>query len=221
MNKVLVIAPHLDDEALGCGGAILKHAANGCDVHVAFIAHRVYDHKFDAEKMAVELSHMEKAKSILGYKEYAYFDMPDEELDKHVQKVIINLEEYVYNIKPDIIYSPFFQDNHQDHRAVAEAIRVVLRPAAATFVKRWLIYETPSSTEQTPPMPGAFFQPNSYIDIKDVLDKKLDAFRCYETESREYPHPRSLEAIKHLAAKRGIEAAMEYAEAFMLMREKA
>jgi LmbE family N-acetylglucosaminyl deacetylase len=164
---------------------------------------------------------MEKAKSILGYKEYAYFDMPDEELDKHVQKVIINLEEYVYNIKPDIIYSPFFQDNHQDHRAVAEAIRVVLRPAAATFVKRWLIYETPSSTEQTPPMPGAFFQPNSYIDIKDVLDKKLDAFRCYETESREYPHPRSLEAIKHLAAKRGIEAAMEYAEAFMLMREKA
>jgi len=84
-----------------------------------------------------------------------------------------------------------------------------------------MLYETPSSTEQTPPMPGSAFQPNYYVNIEPFIDKKLDALMCYETEARKFPHPRSPEAVRHHAAKRGIEVAYMAAEAFMLMREKS
>ena len=219
MNKILIIAPHLDDEVLGCGGIIAKHTVSGDEVYVAFIANRVYAHKYEPTRMKIELEHLKKAKDLLGYKDYVFFDLPDEKLYLYIQEIIINLEKYVDIIKPDIVYSPFIQDNNQDHRAVAEAVRVVLRPSYASFVKKWLMYETPSSTEQSPSIYGSF-KPNYYIDIENYLERKLDALDCYETESRNFPHPRSREALKCQAMKRGIEINCNLAEAFMIVREK-
>lgn len=221
MADILVVAPHLDDEVLGCGGSIVKHKKKGDRVFVAFVANRVYNHKFDPAKMEVELSHLKNAKKVLGYDDYVYFGLPDEELDNYVQQILIKLEDYISNLKPQVIYSPFHQDNNQDHRAIADAIRVALRPAAATYVKRWLLYETPSSTEQSPPLQGMAFHPNYYADISAELDTKIKALSCYETEARKFPHPRSPEAVRVHAAKRGVEIAYHAAEAFMLIREKA
>lgn len=218
-QKVLIIAPHLDDEVLGCGGTIAKLAAEGNSVYVCFIAHRIYNHKYDKRKMTTELKHAEKAKNVLGYKEYCLLDLHDERLDQCIQDIIIPLEKYVYTLKPEIVYSPFINDNNQDHWAVAKAVQVVLRPLAATFVKRWMIYETPSSTEQTP-SPGIMpFSPAGYVNIERYLNQKLKALAEYETESRTYPHPRSPEAIKALAMSRGVEAGIKLAEAFMFARE--
>lgn len=218
-NKILIIAPHLDDEVLGCGGTISSHVCKGDIVHVLFVANRVYEHVFDAEKMRLEISHMEKAKLILGYQHYTCLDFPDEQLYLHLQGIIIGLERIISQFKPSIVYSPFYQDNNQDHRAVADAVRVALRPSAVSFVRRWLMYEIPSSTEQSPPLPGYAFQPNYYIDILPFLDAKLEALACYETEARPFPHPRSPEAIRNLATKRGSEVLLSVAEAFVLLRE--
>lgn len=218
-NNVLVVAPHLDDEVLGCGGVIAKHVELGHIVHVCFIAHRVYNHQYDEKKMAVEKEHAKKASHILGYDTMTFLDLPDERLDSCIQDIIIPLEGCFENIKPDIVYSPFFQDNNQDHRAVARAVQVVLRPSSALSVKKWMMYETPSSTEQSPNI-GFCFSPTVYHDIESTLDLKLKAVNCYETEMRKFPHPRSSEAIRALAIKRGLEAGFSFAESFMLVRER-
>jgi N-acetylglucosamine malate deacetylase 1 len=218
--KILVIAPHMDDEVLGCGGNIRKHVSNGDSVSVCFVANRAYDHKYDEQKIAIELTHARSAQKILGYQNFHFLNLPDERLDTCVQDIIIPLEEYVFSIRPEVVYSPFRNDNNQDHQAVAKALQVVLRPVAVTFLNRWLMYETPSCTEQSP-APGIFgFQPNVFSDISDYLDIKLKALACYETEARKFPHPRSPEAVRALAMKRGAEAGYALAESFMLARER-
>lgn len=219
--KVLVIAPHLDDEVLGCGGAIRKHVVCGNTVNVCFVAHRVYNHVYDEAKMAVELAHAESVWKQLGYNEFELLNLPDERLDRCLQDIIIPLEEYVYKFKPQIVYSPFVFDNNHDHRAVAQAVQVVLRPTASSFVRRWLMYETPSSTEQAPNVGQPVFQPTFYLDISSFLDDKIKVLQLYETEFREYPHPRSPDGIRAMAMKRGMEAGLAFSEAFMLVREKA
>lgn len=220
MNSILIIAPHMDDEVLGCGGTIARHVENGDALSVCFIAHRIYNHKFDKAKNDVEKHHAENAKKILGYKESVFFDLKDERLDVSIQDILIPLEEYIYKIKPDIVYCPFRGDNNQDHRAVFDAARIAARPSAAAFIKKLLMYEVPSSTEQSPPLPENAFLPNYYVNITKYIDKKIEAYRCYETEKRQYPHPRSEDAIKILAQKRGIEIGFNYAESFMILRDK-
>ena len=161
------------------------------------------------------------AKRVLGYKEAIFLSLNDERLDASVQDIIILLEKYVNKIKPELVYIPFMGDNNQDHRAVFDAARVVLRPFAAPFINSIYMYEIPSSTEQSPPLPQNAFLPNYYVDIKKYIDKKILAFRCYESEKRSFPHPRSEKALRILARKRGIEIGFEYAEVFMILREKA
>src|SRR3989338_2849511 len=157
---------------------------------------------------------------MLGVKGLEFLDLPDERLDACIQDIIIPLEKVIAKIKPEVVYGPFCGDNNQDHRAVFDAVRVVLRPSSTAFVKRFLMYEVASSTEQSPPLAENAFMPNCYVNISKYLTKKIQSFRCYKTEARAYPHPRSLEAIKILAQRRGIEAGFKFAEAFMILRDK-
>lgn len=219
-NKVLVIAPHMDDETLGCAGVIARHKAEGDKVWVIFIAHRIYNHHFDEKKNKIEKNYSLKAKSILAYDEAIFLDLNDERLDASVQDIIIPLEKHVKNIKPQIVYVPFKGDNNQDHRAVFEASRVVFRPVASPFIKEIYMYEIPSSTEQSPPLLENAFLPNYYVNITDYINKKTRSFRKYKTERRDYPHPRSEKALLVLSRKRGVEIGFKYAEAFMILREK-
>jgi len=218
--KVLVIAPHMDDEALGCGGTIARHVANGDNVYVLFIAHRIYAHKFYKAKNETEKKHARKAKTVLGYREATFLDLNDERLDLSVQEIIIRIEEHISIIKPEVVYCPFRGDNHQDHRAVFDAVRVALRPQNTDYLAKLLMYEVPSSTEQSPSLIENAFLPNYYTNIASFIAKKIKAIGCYETEKRQYPHPRSREAIDILARKRGIEAGFIHAEAFMVLRDR-
>ncbi|MBF0483558.1 MAG: PIG-L family deacetylase [Candidatus Omnitrophica bacterium] len=220
MKKILVLAPHMDDETLGCGGVIVKHVKSGDEVKTCFVAHRIYDHKFDETKNQKEEACALAAQKILGYQKISFLRLNDERLDACVQEVLVPLEKEIIDYKPDVVYGPFWQDNNQDHRAVFEAMRVALRPAGASFVKEWLVYEVPSSTEQSPAVPGRVFQPNYYVDITSGVETKLAAMGCYQTEKRVYPHPRSEEAIKILAQYRGIQIGFNYAEGFIRLRSK-
>ena len=219
-DKILVIAPHMDDEVLGCGGTIAKHADNGDEVNVCIVAHRVYNHKFDKKTNEIEKAHALKAKEILRYEEAVFFELNDERLDVSVQDIIIPLEKYISKVKPSIVYCPFKGDNNQDHRAVFQASRVALRPVATSFIKKILMYESPSSTEQSPPLFENAFLPTYYVNITDFIDRKLQAVNCYETEKRQYPHPRSEKALSVLAQKRGTETGFDFAESFMILRDR-
>lgn len=218
--KVLVIAPHMDDEVLGMGATIARHVQGGDEVHVCCIAHRVYDHRFDEARNRVEMESARRAQAVLGYKGLHFLGLPDERLDACLQDIIIPLERYIQEVQPEIVYVNHRGDNNQDHRAVFQAAMVVVRPASNQNIRRVVCYETPSSTDQAPPMPEAAFLPNCYVNVEKYLGRKLEALRCYTTEQRAFPHPRSEEALRVLAMHRGAEGGFPTAEAFCILRDR-
>lgn len=218
--KILIIAPHMDDEVLGCGGTISRYVNEGHDVHVVFVAHRIYNHVFDKTANEREKECALRAKDILGYQTATFLDLNDERLDVCLQDIIIPLETVVQKSAPDLVFLCHSGDNNQDHRAVFHAARVALRPLATPFIKKIICYEVPSSTEQSPPSYIDYFIPNIFVNIDETLQIKLDALKMYDRECRSFPHPRSDRAVEVLAFKRGIESGYNAAEAFMLSRER-
>lgn len=216
--KVLVIAPHMDDEVLGCGGAIARHVAAGDTVAVVVVANRAYEHAYEDELIEREKACCRKAQGILGYHELIFLDLPDERLDSAQIEVIVPLEKVVNEFSPDWVYMPSVGDVNQDHRAVYHAACVACRPFAPVRIQRLLCYEVPSSTDQAPSQLNPFC-PNVYVNICDTLDLKVAAMAVYDAEQRPFPHPRSEAGLTAVARKRGMEAALEAAEAFMLLRE--
>ena len=192
----------------------------GDKIWVIIAAHRIYRHHYDEKLDSLQKKHVLDTKRILKYDKEIFLNLPDERLDVGIQDIIIALEKHVNAIKPEIVYVPFRGDNNQDHRAVFDALRVVLRPPASEFVKKIFMYEVPSSTDHSPPLLENAFMPNYYVDISGFIGKKIKAYKCYRTERRHYPHPRSEEALRVLAKKRGVEIGFKYAEAFMVLREK-
>jgi LmbE family N-acetylglucosaminyl deacetylase len=217
--KILVIAPHMDDEVLGCGGAIVRHVQAGDRVSVCIVANRAYGHRYAPGLIDQEKEACQRAQEILGYQDLTFLDLPDEQLDRSQIELIVPLEEVVNSSKPELVYLPHQGDLNQDHRAVFTAALVACRPLAAHRVKGLRVFEVPSSTDQIPALSAWPFLPNYYVDIKGVLDLKLDALACYESETRSYPHPRSPEGLLIFAKKRGMEAGLEAAEAFLVLRD--
>jgi LmbE family N-acetylglucosaminyl deacetylase len=209
----------MDDEVLGAGGTIARHVARGDEVNVCIVAHRAYGHRFDEEKNRFEMACAGRAREVLGYRETAFLGLPDERLDVSLQEILIPLEEQLGKYDPEVVYIPHRGDLNQDHRAVFQAAVIALRPHANPKVRRVLCYEVPSSTDQAPPFPECAFLPNCYVNITGFLEKKLGALRCYQTERRPFPHPRSDEGLTTMARKRGMESGFPAAEAFMVLRE--
>lgn len=218
--KILVIAPHMDDEILGVGGTIVKHIKQGDIVTVCIVANRAYQHKYNKSLIESEREATHQAKKILGYQNLVFLDLKDEQLDAALINIIIPLEKIYTKIKPDIVYTCHGGDSNQDHQATFSATVVVCRSVGVHRPSRILCYETPSSTDQSPPLPNYQFAPNLYVEIApEELEKKIEAMKCYKLESRTFPHPRSSKGLNILAEKRGIEIGIELAEAFMVIRE--
>jgi N-acetylglucosamine malate deacetylase 1 len=217
--NVLIIAPHMDDEVLGCGGTIVRHVASEDFVTVCVVANRAYDHKYEPGLIEQEKASCKKAKEILSYQDLVFLDLPDEQLDHSQIDIITPLEKIVGRCKPDIVYIPHRGDLNQDHRAVFEASRVVCRPNAVHRVTTLRAFEVPSSTDQVPGANEWPFLPNYYVNIAGSLERKIEAMACYSTESKPFPHPRSREGLRVYAQKRGMEVGIETAEAFAVLRD--
>ena len=217
--KVLVIAPHMDDEVLGCGGTIIRHVDSGDQVTVCIVANRAYDHKYELNLIEQEKDCCKKAKQVLSYQNLIFLDLPDEQLDQSQIDIIIPLEKVVTECKPDIVYTCHRGDLNQDHRAVFEAVRVVCRPNAKHVVSTLRAFEVPSSTDQVAATSEWPFLPNYYVNLKETLERKVRAMACYSKESKPFPHPRSAEGLRVYAQKRGMEVGVEAAEAFVVLRD--
>ncbi len=218
--KILVIAPHMDDEVLGVGGTIARHVRSGDEVRVCCIANRVYDHRFNKRKNHFEKQCALRAQKILGYERLIFAGLPDERLDACLQDIIIPIEKCIKEFGPHTVYVNHSGDNNQDHRAVFQAAMVALRPAANPGIHQVYSYETPSSTDQSPPLPSLAFQPNYYVNIATSLATKISALKAYASEMRTFPHPRSELGLQTLAKKRGMESGFLAAEAFIQLRRK-
>jgi len=160
-----------------------------------------------------------EATRILGVTDLHIGKLPDQRLEQlPVSDVAKEVEQLVSDFEPELVYTHFGGDINRDHRVLAEAVLVAIRPYAAPSVKEILMYETPSSTEWGSPYLTIAFQPNLYVDISPFLDQKLEAFARYSGEIRPFPHPRSPRALADRAHFWGSRINRESAEAFVLVR---
>jgi len=214
--NILVIAPHPDDEVLGCGGTIAKHTNNGDVVHLCIVTKGYYP-DWSYEYLKNRPSEIEESTRILGIKKFHLLDFPTAKLDNIPQKDLNDsISEVINKVKPAVVYIPHRGDIHQDHRIIFHSALIAMRPNSKHYVKKILSYETLSETEWGYPRN---FQPTLYVDTSDTIDVKIEAMKAYASELKQYPHPRSIEIIEALAKKRGSEVGLKYAEAFEIIRE--
>lgn len=222
MAKVLIIAAHPDDEILGVGGTIAKHADDGDSVHIMILSFG-YPSKYDIDFPNKQMVNATKASRLLGLEHEPYFseicDIKKRLDEIPLSLMIWDIEQYISKIKPSILYIHHRGDANTDHRIAFEVAICASRIISPYLVKEILCFETLSSTEQAPPFPEYVFQPNIYINIEKHLEKKIEAMKYYSYELRDYPHPRSIESIRLQAKVRGHESGCKAAEAFMLVRE--
>jgi N-acetylglucosamine malate deacetylase 1 len=222
MKKILVIAAHPDDEVLGCGGTIAKLTAEGAEVRVLFLADGVSSREPDSanEELVIRRAAANGACDLLGVQKVSFKDFPDNRMDTiallDVAKVI---EAEIASFAPDTIFSHHAGDLNIDHRRIHEATVVACRPQRGFPVKTLLLFEVPSSTEWQLPDTAPVFAPNWFVDISTTLDQKMAALDIYKDEMRDWPHPRSMRAVGHLAHWRGACVGVEAAEAFILGRQ--
>jgi LmbE family N-acetylglucosaminyl deacetylase len=216
--KVLVIAAHPDDELLGLGGTVARHASLGHEVHALVVADGATSrYEPGTEQELVE--HGRRAAAILGT-QIRFLGMPDQRLDASpIGEVIRPIERAVMALRPDVVYTHHWGDLNRDHRVVSEAVMVACRPVGDDYPRRLFCFETPSSTEWSSTDPAQQFVPNHFVDISAHIQQKLDAMSEYRTEVRPHPHPRALESLRARAAYWGQIIGRPYAEAFVLVRE--
>lgn len=213
--KVVVIAPHNDDEVLGVGGTMTKLAKQGHEVIVCEVtAGDLNDEMVQRQKREALESH-----KVIGVSRTVFMDLPvvglKEMATRELNSAFLNT---LTDLNPEIVFIPHKGDMHVDHRMVIEAAMVALRPVSAPNLKAIYAYETLSETDWNTPSVDNAFMPTVFVDISDEIETKLDAMKCHESQLCEYPHPRSLEALKALAMHRGCTVCCNYAEAFMSIR---
>lgn len=217
--NILVIAPHRDDEVIGVGGTIAKYAASGNFVFVCIITHGTEPLcRYDLDEKIREECVM--ADKFLGVTETIFLDYPAsmlETIPRH--ELNDSLIKVVQKVKPDIVYIPHKGDIQLDHKLTADAAMVALRPKYQHVVKKIYVYETLSETGWDVPNTVNEFIPNSYNEIVEFLDMKIEALRIFTTQVAKYPNPRSAEAMRALAMYRGSNVNLRAAEAFSLIRE--
>jgi len=227
-TSVLIVTAHPDDEVLGCGGTIARHADAGDVVHVVIVAEGATSRQGqrDRDVAAEELSSLAQAAqtagAILGAAGVELLDLPDNRLDSLDRLDLIKrIEERIAWHQPQVVYVHHAGDLNIDHRRLHEAVITACRPTPGQSVRRLLSFEVASSTEWQPPGSAPAFQPNWFVDITAQWARKRQALEVYAAEMRPWPHARSIEALEHLARWRGAQVGVEAAEAFCLLRQLA
>jgi len=217
-KKILVIAPHPDDEVLGCGGLIKKSSDIGDEVYILIISRGTPKHYSD-EKIANVRNEAKQAHGILGVTETAFLNFHAPELDiTNKAEISREISKYVSQWGISELYIPHRGDIHHDHRAVFEAALVAARPVGDYTVKRIYAYETLSEAEWAPPFGDDAFIPTHFVNIEHEMKFKLDAMKCFKSQVRPFPSTRSVETIEALAKFRGATVGFIRAEAFMTIR---
>lgn len=224
-NRVVVFAAHPDDEVLGCGGVIAGFAKLGYAVSIIILGEGItsrYDDRKDVDSALIKNlgnTSREVAK-YLGAHKVKNCGLPDNRFDTVPMLDIVKIiEKEISELTPEIIFTHHWSDLNIDHTIVSRATVTAARPLFVKGLKRIYSYEVPSSTDWSFRATKAVFQPNVFFDISSTLEHKIKAMKMYESELREFPHPRSVMSMECNAKRWGGVAGICYAEAFELMRE--
>jgi N-acetylglucosamine malate deacetylase 1 len=222
--KVLCLAPHADDETLGCGGTLARYVAEGHDVTVAVVTghgddapHPLWPRQTWTQVRAEAAEAME----VLGVQTLRFAELPAAMLTSvatHVKNGVV--QALIEEVRPDVLFVPFLWDIHVDHREVFHASSVAWRPSSelGRKIQEIYAYETLSETGWNAGGVEPGFVPNVWVDVSATIDKKLRALERYASQLRSFPDARSVRAVDALARFRGAQMGMEAAEAFVLVR---
>jgi LmbE family N-acetylglucosaminyl deacetylase len=217
--NVAVVAAHPDDEILGPGGTLAHHVNRGDAVHAVVLAEGASS-RYGAG-MEDELRKAgQRAAQEIGYESIRFEALPDQRLDAlPLIEITQRLEAILEELDPEVLYTHFPGDVNADHGIVARAVWTACRPYRLPRLCRVAAFETPSSTEWAWPMSDGMFKPNLFVDVTATIDVKVAAVECYESELRDYPHPRSARALRERAAVWGSVVGRPAVEPFLILRE--
>jgi len=219
-NKtVLVVSPHPDDETLGCGGTLLSLKSKGYNTNLLIVTDIFEEFGFSKEKVQSRDNEINLISKRYNFDKVIRTGIPTTKVDEVSKGELVGKISNAFNkIKPNIVFIPFYNDAHTDHKAIAEASISCTKWFRYPFIEKVLYYETISETDFNIDSTAFRFNPNVYIDISNHLDEKLSIMNIYRTEIGEFPFPRSERAIRSLAYLRGSQCGTEAAEAFELLR---
>jgi LmbE family N-acetylglucosaminyl deacetylase len=199
--NILAIGPHPDDIEIGCGGTLIKYAKKGHDVYLLLMTRGGKGGGKD-----VRYREQLKATEIIGARDVFWGEFKDTELINNGNEMIHLVEGHIDSIKPDFIFVNFFEDTHQDHRAVNRAVL-----SATRYVKNVMFYEVPTTSN---------FIPNVYVDIGAVMDEKLEALKAHESQimKTNIQGLSILDIARSSAHFRGVQGRVALAEGFVSQR---
>lgn len=219
-KRVLFVAPHADDELLGCGGVIAKYSQRGDHLAALILtdASKGAPSQYSESYISQLRSDTLEAHAFIGLQETIFMDFPAPKLDQTpVSEIADGISRVISEFVPSIVFIPHVGDAHVDHQVAHDASLVACRPKPNSVVERVIVYETLSETGW-----GRFdrpFVPNYFEELEEQhLTSKIKAMEMIESQIQSYPHPRSRDAIRSLAAYRGASVGVRMAEAFAVVR---
>lgn len=226
-KRILVIVAHPDDELLGLGATMFKLINSySCAVRVVILGEGITSRSDsrDAGNWQLELKihreNIESARKKIGYESVGIYDFPDNRFDTVALLDLIKvIEKEKQGFNPEVIFTHHGGDVNIDHQRTFEAVVTSTRPLEEEKVNAIISFETPSGTEWRASTDPKHFIPNLFIEVEeDGLQAKIEGMENYEFEKREFPHPRSPEALRIQAQRWGVVVGKKYAEAFSVVR---
>ena len=222
MGKIIVIAPHPDDETLGCGGTLLKHKENHDEIYWLIVTSMKEEDGWETSEVEKRRDEINEVSNAYGFKKTFNLDFPTTKLNLiPINTLVASIAKVVDGVKPHTIYIPNRSDIHSDHRKVFESAISACKSFRMCFIKKMLMYECLSETEFAPSLQENAFSPNYFVDISKVFEEKINILKGYKSELQEFPFPRSEINLRALASYRGATANVAAAEAFVLVKEIA
>ncbi len=214
------VVAHPDDEVLCCGGVLARHVRDGGRAAVLFLATGAGARGREPapDEIAALRAAAEQAAKVLGVGELRFADFPDNRMDSvPLLDVVHTVERFLAESGAEMVLTHYLGDLNIDHALVSRAVLTATRPLPGAPVQAVFAGETLSATEWG--FAERRFAPTTYADISKTLETKKQALCCYAKELRAFPHPRSIEAVEHLARLRGSESGFAAAEAYVPLRQ--
>ena len=217
-KRVIVVAPHPDDETLGVGGTIAKFSVQGDEVFVLMVSGHLPP-LYSREDYEITVSEAHSAFDLLGVAKSKFLEIPATMIgDQPLHEVNARISKIFKEFNPHMVFCPY-PDRHIDHRLVFDSVMVATRPVGVgKDIEIVAAFETLSETHWNAPHIEPNFTPNWVVDITDHIDKKLDAMKCYESQVVDFPGPRSIQAVEALAKFRGTQAGFGFGESMHIIR---
>ena len=220
MKKVLVVAVHPDDETLAAGGTLLRHIAEGDEVYWLIVTGMTKELGYSHKVLEKREEEIQAVHDKFGFKQTIRFDLPTTRLDElPMGDIIAKFSKCFRDVEPNIVYLPFKSDVHSDHGVSFQAAFACTKSFRYPSIEKVFMMETISETDFAPALVESAYLPNHYVNISPYLEKKNEILAIFESEMHDHPFPRSFRNIEALATYRGAQAGVEYAEAFMLLKE--